>query len=89
MSLKALAAMPNLGKTSAAMLAEVGIDSPEALREAGAARAYHLLCFRHGKRVSKNFLWAIEGALTDINCIHLPPERKAALLAELERLASR
>ena len=70
------------------MLREVGIETPEALREAGAALAYKILKHRFPKEVMLNFLYAMEGALQDRHWNSFSPEEKeelkASVVGELE-----
>ena len=74
-----LASLRNLRPVTARMLREVGIGSPEALRETGAPLAYRVLCHRHGKEVNLLFLYALAGALDDRDLNSYSPEEKAAL----------
>ena len=46
-----LSGLRNLGEKSAELLREVGIETPEALREAGAVLAYKILKHRFPKRL--------------------------------------
>lgn len=68
----------NLGRTSARMLAEVGIDSAEKLQELGAVPAYCLVKSAFPD-TSRNLLWAIYGALKDIDWRDVSAETKAQL----------
>lgn len=52
----------NLGPRSVALLAGIGIHTPEALRQRGALETY-LLLRRSGAIRSLNLLWALVGAL--------------------------
>ena len=74
-----LAALPSLGKTSAEMLLEVGIDSARELRRLGAAECYRRLRFRHGRRVTTSFMYALDCAIRDVDWRHLTLARKAEL----------
>ncbi|MBL1421742.1 MAG: TfoX/Sxy family protein [Alphaproteobacteria bacterium] len=74
-----IADMRNLGAGSEKNLAKAGIDTPEALREIGAVGAYHALKFFVGPQVTLNFLWGIEGALTDKDWRDISEPRKAEL----------
>lgn len=76
-----LVSLKNLGSTSAAMLREVGIETPEALREAGAVLAYKILRHRYPTHVNLLFLYALEGALTDRHWNSFSPQEKARLKA--------
>jgi DNA transformation protein and related proteins len=79
-----LTALKNLGPESARMLLEVGIETPEALREAGAVLAYKLLQHRFGARVNALFLFALEGALTGRHWNSFSPEEKARLRSDAD-----
>lgn len=57
------AQLPNLGPKSQEILAAVGINSVEQLRELGSIAAY-ALAKKSGANVSLNLLWALEAALT-------------------------
>ena len=87
----ALAALPSLGITSAQMLIEVGIKDEATLRAMGPEACFRSLRFHFGRRVSANFIYAIECAIRGIGWKTLEPARKAALreaarliIAELE-----
>ena len=79
-----LLGLKNLGPTSAAMLETVGIDSEDALREAGSVLAYKILKHRYPKSVNLLFLYAIEGALTGRHWNSFSTDEKARLKAEAE-----
>ena len=79
----ALAALPNLGPASAAMLARAGIASPEALQALGAVEAY-LRVRMHSPHASLNLLWALEGALTQRPWQAVAREDRLALLLQLD-----
>lgn len=72
----------NLGPASERMLQEAGIDSPEQLDALGAVEAYRR-AVAAGGRPSLNLLWALEGALLDLDWRALPAEHKEQLLTEL------
>jgi DNA transformation protein len=82
---RTLAEMRNLGVASARMLAEIGVTSPEILAELGALATYRRLRFRFGKRATTNFLYALQGALADIDWRDLPSDE----LARLKEAAAR
>lgn len=83
--MNALVDLPSLGPKSAAMLETVGIDTPEALREAGAVLAYKILRYRFGPtRVNALFLFALHAALTDRHWSQITPEEKATLRREAQ-----
>lgn len=71
--------MRGLGLRSELMLKQADIQTPEELREIGVVAAYRALKFFVGSQVSLNFLWAIEGALTDQDWRYISAERKAEL----------
>lgn len=81
-ALEGLAALPGLGKTSARMLIEAGVPDVAALRRLGPIETYRRLRFFHGKRVTLNFLYAMECAIHGLDWRMLSPERKAELKAE-------
>jgi hypothetical protein len=80
-NLLALAALPSLGLTSAQMLISVGIPSKAKLRALGPEACFRALRFHFGRRVSTNFIYAIECAIRGIDCRMLEPARKADLRA--------
>lgn len=82
MSPDGLAALKNLGPTTAALLHEVGIETPEELRRVGSVMAYKLLCHRFPAQANVLFLYALEGALQGRSYLDLAPEEKARLKAE-------
>ncbi|MGV8843277.1 MAG: TfoX/Sxy family protein [Pseudomonas sp.] len=75
--------LKNLGKTSAQWLHAVGIHSATDLRRLGAVSAYRAVRAR-GFRASKVLLYAIEGALLDMQWNDLPPDHKAQLNSQLQ-----
>jgi DNA transformation protein len=78
-----LAALPNLGPASAAMLARAGIASPEALRVLGAVEAYRRVR-EQNPRASLNLLWALEGALTQRSWQTVARDDRLSLLLQLD-----
>ena len=84
--LKGLAAMPSLGKTSAEMLADVGILSPDALRKIGPEEAYRRLRFAHGKRVTINFIYALDIAVSGGRWDEMKPARQKQLKITAEAI---
>ncbi|MBX9754513.1 MAG: TfoX/Sxy family protein [Pseudomonadaceae bacterium] len=79
--------LKNLGKTSAQWLHASGIHSASDLRRLGAVDAYRAVKAR-GFRASKVLLYAIEGALMDVNWNELPPAHKAELNGLLDSVAT-
>ncbi len=78
-NLLALAALPSLGRTSAQMLIDAGVPDVATLRAMGPEACFRALCFRFGRRVSINFIYAIECAIKGIAWKMLAPARKVAL----------
>lgn len=78
-----VANLPNLGKTSAALLAQIDITDEARLRQVGAVEAYCLLKAQ-GHPVSFNLLWAMAGALTGTKWTELSAETKADLLNQVD-----
>lgn len=74
--------LKNIGETSADWLIAIGIDSITQIEELGAAEVYRRLRARFP--VSRNMLWALQGALMDLPYNQLPPDTKRALLDELQ-----
>ena len=79
--LKGLRAMPSLGKASAELLVDVGIATPEMLREAGAVEAWRRLRFAHGKRVTVTWIYALDIAIQGIPWKELSEARARKLAA--------
>lgn len=77
-----LAALPSLGQTSARMLIDAGVADVEDLRRLGPIECYRRLRFFHGKRVTINFVYAMECAIHGLDWRLLSGERKAELKAE-------
>ena len=76
---KPIAALSSLGPVTAARLAEVGIETPEALIEAGAVAAYKRLKFRFGKAVTLNALYGLDAAVRNVHWREIDNDRKAEL----------
>ncbi len=81
----ALAALPNLGPESAAMLMQAGIADMHHLRALGAVAAYHRVKSRTPS-ASLYLLWALEGALTQTPWQVVARERRTDLLLALDAL---
>ena len=77
----ALAALPSLGPTSAKLLAEVGINNFNALQDHGSIGSYTVLRAQFGKRITVNWIYAIECALQGIHWRLLTETRKSELRA--------
>lgn len=74
--------MRNLGPRCAEWLAEIGIHDENDLRSLGAAVAYRELILRGIVRPHRMLLYALGGALLDIDCTKLPRDIKRALAEE-------
>ena len=82
--LDGLAALPSLGPVSAAMLVEAGVTNADALRALGAVEAWRRLRFVHGRRVTLNFLYALDNAVSGQRWSEMDGSRRA----ELRQLAA-
>lgn len=78
MVMSELEKLPNIGKVLAAQLAEAGIPTAEALREAGSQNAW-LAIQAIDPTACYNRLCALEGAIRGIRWHDLPPEVKGEL----------
>lgn len=73
-----LTSMMNIGREMARKLTSVGIDSPEKLMELGAEQAYFKLKMTY-PQVCLVHLYALEGAVRQVEFNQLPPETKKKL----------
>ena len=73
----------NLGLSSMHMLASVGIETEQQLREMGAVAAY-VAVQRAGFKPSLNLLWAIEGALSNRHWQDVARDDRLDLLLALD-----
>ena len=79
-----LGRLRNLGPRSREWLEEAGIGTVDTLRAIGAVEAFEQV--REDRPdVSMNLLWALEGALRDVDWRELTADDKARLRRELER----
>ena len=78
-----IAALLNLGPTSARWVVAAGITSRAALERLGPVRAY-LKIKAQQPRASLNLLWALAGALEGRHFADLPDGMRASLLMELD-----
>lgn len=76
--------LPGLGPKSEAWLMEVGITSPDELREIGAVRAFTRLQKKCSTKPSLNFLYAMVGAIEGESWLKIAKHEKSRLLTELE-----
>ncbi len=73
--------LKNIGEQSSRWLMDIGIESIHEIEELGAVEVYSRLRERYP--VSKNMLWALQGALMNLPYNQLPEVVKAVLLDEL------
>ena len=80
--------MRNIGPTSSRELSEIGIENGDQLRALGIEETTRRLLFRFGseKKISLNYLYALEGAIHDRDWRDIMPARKQELRSLLERL---
>lgn len=78
-----IAALPNLGSKSSAMLASAGITRLDELKALGAVRAF-LAVQSFGLRPSANLLYVIHGALTGRPWSRIPADERLDLVREAE-----
>ncbi len=76
--------LKNLGNTSIHWLHVIGINSASELKAIGAVEAYIRIKQRNIK-VSKVFLYALQGAMDDIYWNDLEPECKQRLLDQVQQ----
>ena len=81
--------LPSLGPASEKQLAEIGVKTVAQLRKLGPVKAFHALRFRYGKRITLNYLWALECGLKDMDWRDLPAARKADLKLEVAALEAK
>lgn len=74
--------MRNIGKVSRRWLYEIGLHSLADLKKCGAMTAYQLIRHDH-PQVSLNLLWALEGAILDVDWREIPEARKQELREQL------
>lgn len=81
-----LSKLRNLGPKTTVWLNEVGIETPDHLRECGVAAAYVAIKQAFPERVTRNTLWALFGALEDVPWDRVRTADKRRLEAEVEAL---
>lgn len=69
----------NLGPATERLLATVGITTPDDLHQAGAVDAYQRLVDTQPPRLTITMLWALAGALLDIDWRDLPDHARRQL----------
>lgn len=65
--------------------AEIGVRDRETLEKQGYMHVYLTLKENHPKIMNRMALYALYGALYDINCLHIPAEIKEKLEEELQQ----
>ncbi len=75
--------LPNLRLATERMLKKAGIESVEALEEAGSLRAYQAILDSQNSNVSVELLWALEGAISGKHWSVIPQNRRQELLSKL------
>lgn len=81
---KELRQMKGLGPQSEKWLKQVGISSPERLRELGPVKAYNRLMQSNVIKPNLNFLYALVGAVEGRHWLEIARQEKGRLLLELE-----
>ena len=79
-----LTELKNIGGMTAQWLKDVGVDSVERLLEQDTFEIWKEMKRIHPKEVTINALWAIEGAILDLDWKDLPPKRKQHLLGQVK-----
>jgi DNA transformation protein and related proteins len=79
--------LKGLGPQSEKLLKQIGITSPQLLRDPGPIRAYIRLIQTGAIRPNLNFLYALVGAVEDKNWLKIARQEKGRLLMELEGYA--
>lgn len=73
----------NIGGITAQWLKDIGIDSVESLAQYhDSFEIWKEIKRIHPKQVNLNALWALEGALLDLDWRDIPPKRKHQLLSQ-------
>lgn len=86
---KGIMAMQSLGKATAFMLIQAGVENPNTLRRIGAVEAWRRIRMMFGKRVTASYLYALEAAVTDTPWNDLKPKRVAELKMIAQDVARR
>ena len=83
-----ISSLRNLGPVTERWLKKVGVETRGDLEELGSLACY-LAVIKAGWRPNRNLLFALEGALLDVDCRKLPPPIKDSLDERLERLETK
>jgi DNA transformation protein len=80
--------MRNIGPTSSRELREIGIENRDQLIATGIVEVTRRLLFRFGgeRKISLNYLYALEGAIHDRDWRDITPARKQELRTLLDTL---
>ncbi|WP_299180719.1 TfoX/Sxy family DNA transformation protein [uncultured Neptuniibacter sp.] len=78
--------MRNIGPVSCRWLAQIEIYTLPELKAVGAVSAYKMIRAMRTERTSLNLLWALVGAIEDVDCRSLSADRKAELRQQLPGL---
>ena len=81
----AVSELRNLGPRSVEWLAAIGVTTRADLERLGSVEIYRLLKAK-GLPASLNLVWAIEGAIADIDWREVPPGLKAELRSVIRTL---
>ena len=73
--------LKNIGEKTVDWLIDVGIETREDIEELGVVEVYQRL--RDKYPVTRNALWALQGAVLNISYTQIPEDIKQALLEEL------
>jgi len=76
--------MRNIDPAITQWLHEVGIDSAGQLRQIGAAEAYRTMRAWRPWSAELIVLWALEGAINDVDWIDVTPERRLELRRDVD-----
>lgn len=74
-----LQSLPNIGPAMESWLTQVGIHTPAQLEKEGAVGAYLKIRTLHSNAANLMALYALYGALHQVNCLRLAPEVKVML----------
>ncbi len=79
----ALADLRNVGPVTAEWCRRVGVDTAEDLSRKGAAETYVHIADTLRPDATLTLLWALAGAMFDLDWRHVPAEMKASLIEEV------
>ena len=76
--------LPGLGPKSEELLIEIGIRTPDELKQIGAVEAFIKLRQQSRSKPSLNFLYALVGAIEGEHWLRIAKTEKSRLLMELD-----